>query len=124
MLPAGAAQLASYRSPVGRLASLEVGERLQLPTGKLYEVVERARLNPVRGEQEWDSRPSVLEDGTYGFLTVESFRDLLSRVSSVDVDEEVLERLLSEEVELANVAEGIRTYGPDTNGATRPTDSR
>ena len=73
-LPAEAAQLASYRSPVGRLASLPVGEEIQLPNGELLKVVERALLQPVQNDQEWDSRDSVLESETYGPLTVESLR--------------------------------------------------
>ena len=107
-LPEGTPNLASYRSPVGRLASLDVGESLQLPTGGRYEVVEKAHLNPVRHEHEWDSRPSELEGHTYGFLTIESFRDLLPRVSSGDFDEEMLDSLLSDEVEQQNVSKGIR----------------
>ena len=107
-MPGREAQLASYRSPVGRLASLPVGEGIQLPNGDLLEVAERAVLRPVRNEQGWDSRNSVLEGEAYGPLTVESLRALLSRVPSDEIDEELLERLLDEEVESANVVEGIR----------------
>ena len=107
-LPTRAAQLASYRSPVGRLASLPVGEEIQLPNGELLEVVERALLQPVHNDEGWDSRDSVLESETYGPLTVESLRALLSRLLSGEIDDELLERLLSEEMESANVVEGIR----------------
>ncbi len=107
-LPANAAKLTSYRSPVGRLASLPIGEEIQLPNGELLEVAERALLRPARNEQGWDSRHSILESATYGPLTVESLRALLSRVPSKEIDEELLERLLGEEEESANVVEGIR----------------
>ena len=106
-LPDRTPTLASYRSPVGRLASLDVGENLQLSTGKRYEIVEKALLNPVRFEQEWDSRPSELESHTYGFLTVESFRNLFPSVSE-DFDEEILDSLLSDEAQQENVSEGTR----------------
>ena len=106
-MPTNAPQLASYRSPVGRLASLPVGEEIQL-NGESLEVVERALLRPVQNEQGWDSRNSVLESETYSAVTVESLRALLSHVSSEEIDEELLERLLREEVESASVVEGIR----------------
>ena len=104
----GEAQLASYRSPVGRLASLPVGERMELPNGEVLEVAERAILRPIRVEQGWDSQNSVLESGAYGPLTVESLRALLARVPSDEIDEQLLEKLLEEELESANVVEGIR----------------
>ena len=107
-LPDRTPTLASYRSPVGRLASLDVGENLQLSTGKRYEIVEKALLNPVRFGQEWDSRPSELESHTYGFLTVESFRNLFPSVSLGDFDEEILDSLLSDEAQQENVSEGTR----------------
>ena len=107
-MPAGEAQLASYRSPVGRLASLPVGEAIQLPNGELLEVVERAILQPLLVKQQWDSRDSVLEGETYGPLTVESLRAFIPRTPSDAIDEQLLERLLEEELESINVVEGIR----------------
>ena len=108
-LPVNTPQLASYRSPVGRLASLPVGEVIQLPNGELLEVVERALLQPVQNEQGWwDSRDSRLESETYGPVTIESLRALLSPVAPEETGEEILKELLSEEVETANVVEGIR----------------
>ena len=107
-MPANAPQLASYRSPVGRLASLPVGEEIQLPSGELLEVVERALLRPVQNEQGWDSRNSVLESETYGPVTVESLRALLSRVPSEEIRRRTSRKTLQREVESASVVEGIR----------------
>ena len=104
----GSAQLASYRSPVGRLASLPIGEGVQLPNGKTLEVAERAILRPLRVEQGWDSRDSVLEGEAYGPLTVDSLRSLLSPLRSDELDVELLDRLLEEETLSANVVAGIR----------------
>ena len=107
-MPEKDAQLASYRSPAGRLASLSIGEEVQLPNGQKLEVAERALLRPVRSEQGWDSRDSVLEGETYGPLTIESLRGLLSPIPLDELDDELLESLLEEEIVSANVVEGIR----------------
>ena len=107
-MPKGEAQLASYRSPVGRLASVPIGEGVRLPNGEMLEIAERAILRPLRVEQGWDSRHSVLEGEAYGPLTVDSLRSLLSPMRSDELDAELLERLLEEEDVSANVVEGIR----------------
>ncbi len=99
--------MASYRAPVGRLASLPVGESYPLPDGTV-QVLERALLHPARMDQVWDSKHSVLEGENYGPVTVESFLALLTRVIGKDLDEELLESLLAEERESANISEGIR----------------
>ena len=101
-------RLASYRSPIGRMASLPIGEKIELPNRQLLEVAERAALRPIRSEGEWDSINSVLEGERYGPLTVESLRALLERVPSDQIDEQLLDQLLEEEMESANVIEGIR----------------
>ena len=95
--------MASYRSPVGRLASLPIGESLSLPKGRV-EVLEHARLRPALIDDDWDSRNTVLEGDSYGPVTVESLRALLGTAR----DEDLVGRLLAEEGELANVREGIR----------------
>ena len=107
-LPDGEPHLASYRSPVGRLASLPVGEEIQLPNGEVLQVTERAILRPVRDEQEWDSKDSVLQGETYGPLTVKSLRTLLAKAPADEIDDRVLDTLLEEEPDSANVGEGIR----------------
>lgn len=87
---------------------MPIGEDIQLPNGDVLEVVERATLQPVRVEQEWDSKNSLLEGETYGPLTVESLRALFVRAPSDEIDERLLEELLEEESQLANITEGIR----------------
>src|SRR5882672_3246073 len=69
--------MASYRAPVGRLASLPVGESISLPKAGRVEIVEQARLRPVLSQNRWDSRNSIVEGDSYGPLTIESFRALL-----------------------------------------------
>lgn len=103
--------LASYRSPVGRLAALSIGDELTVNIGGqaiTLEVLEKAQLHPALIDNEWDSRNSVLEGASYGFLTIESFRELLQRGAVADADATLLEQQLEEEEESANILEGRR----------------
>ena len=100
----------SYRSPVGRLASLPIGDELVFTrNGKTtqYEVVEKAQFRTYLSAQGWDSQNSVLENEDFGILTVESLRSILEQDIFKDVDAELLDRLLAEESTSANVQEGL-----------------
>lgn len=99
--------MASYRSPVGRLASLPVGSALQLPTG-VVEVLERAQLHPESKNTGWDSINTVIEGDNYGPVTVESFRALLESAGVDALGEDVLASLLAQESDSANILDGIR----------------
>jgi len=104
-------RLASYRSPIGRLAALPIGEELVLRRDGeeiALEVLEKAQLHPQLSDQEWDSLNSVLEGEDYGVVTVESLRGLLRRDISEDLDADLLDRLLEEESVSTNVREGLR----------------
>ena len=109
-VPDKSLRLASYRSPVGRLAALPVGSEHTLERdGRAVsvEVLEYARFHPTQTGQEWDARNSILEGGAYGPLTIESLRDLLRRTGH-EIDASALESLLEEESAAANVREGVR----------------
>ncbi|PJK29138.1 ATP-binding domain-containing protein [Minwuia thermotolerans] len=102
-------KFASYRSPVGRLAELDVGETFLVTRGGedvFLEVVERARFQPFLSNQEWDGRNAVLEGEAYGPVTVDSLRALLETADRID--ETALDALLSEESDAANVRDGVR----------------
>lgn len=103
---AGVKNLAGYRAPVGRLASLPIGEELRLPDGTLVEVVETDRLHPMSLADGWDSRDSTVRVGYTGPITIESFRALLEEANREDTS--VLDDLLAEEERSANVTEGVR----------------
>ncbi len=104
----GVANLASYRAPVGRLASLPVGSEFSLPNGGVVQVVERAQLRPSHVADGWDSHDTVIEADDLGPLTIESLRSLLYKVVGEEVTEDLLDQLLAEESETANVIEGVR----------------
>lgn len=111
--------LASYRSPVGRLAALSIGDEFTVRMGGediSVEILEKAQLHPAFVTQEWDSRNSVLEGADYGFITVESFRELLAKGVAAEPDATLLERQLEEEEESANILEGRRRSVIDKMG--------
>ena len=104
----GVANLASYRAPVGRLASLPVGSEFSLPNGTVVEVVERAQLRPSHLTDGWDSHDTVIDGENFGPITIESLRSLLYKVVGEEVTEDLLDQLLAKESETANVIEGVR----------------
>lgn len=104
----GFPNLASYRAPVGRLASLSVGTEFTLPNGDTVEVLERAQLRPSALADGWDSRNTVVEAEHFGPLTIESLRALLTEVVGEEVTEDLLGQLLAEETVKANIIDGVR----------------
>ncbi|OPB00300.1 ATP-binding domain-containing protein [Pseudomonas synxantha] len=104
----GFPNLASYRAPVGRLASLAIGAEFTLPNGTVVEVLERAQLRPNALANGWDSRDTVVETEHFGPLTIESLRALLTEVAGEEVTEDILGQLLAEETVKANIIDGVR----------------
>jgi len=100
--------IVSYKTPIGRLASLPPGEELTLPNGTTVEVLERAQLRPLITNDGWDSVDSVIEGSGYGPLTIKSFRVLLEGVSAEELSEDLVGMILAENSELTNILEGIR----------------
>ena len=98
----------SYRAPIGRLASLSVGDEYQLPNGQKVEVIESARFRPFQAKEGWDSRDSVVEGEDFGPLTIDSLRALLQKVAGEELAEDLLGQLLAEESQTANIFDGIR----------------
>jgi len=104
----GFPNLASYRAPVGRLASLAIGAEFTLPNGTVVEVLERAQLRPNALADGWDSRDTVVEAENFGPFTIESLRALLTEVAGEEVTEDILGQLLAEETVKANIIDGVR----------------
>lgn len=93
---------------MGRLASLPVGTEFSLPNGDVVEVVERAQLRPSHLAEGWDSRDTIIEADDLGPFTIESLRSVLYKIAGEEVTENLLEQLLAEESETANIIEGVR----------------
>ena len=104
----GFPNLASYRAPVGRLASLAIGAEFTLPNGTVVEVLERAQLRPSALADGWDSRDTVVEAEHFGPITIESLRALLTEVTGEEVTVDILGQLLAEETVKANIIDGVR----------------
>ena len=104
----GFPNLASYRAPVGRLASLAIGTEFTLPNGTVVEVLERAQLRPNALAGGWDSRDTVVEAEHFGPFTIESLRALLTEVAGEEVTEDILGQLLAEESVKSNIIDGVR----------------
>lgn len=100
--------LASYRAPVGRLASLPIGAEFRLPNGDVLEVIERTRLRPKVVAEEWDSHDTVFESANVSAVTIESLRALLSQVVAPEHVEDMLSKMLAEDAQSANIVDGIR----------------
>lgn len=97
--------LVSYRSPMGAMASRNVGASFVSPGGRAFELHQRILLHPFKRE-EWDSRDSLVESESAGTVTVRSLRELL--LSSASFSEDVLATLLAEENTANNVVAGRR----------------
>lgn len=93
----GVKNLASYRSPVGRLASLAIGDCIVIPNGEELEVVERAILRPTKEQNEWDSKQTVIDTDSFGPVTVFSLRDVLKSLGDIRHVEDILEQIQVEE---------------------------
>jgi len=110
-LPAGDGwRLAGRNSPIGRLASLDVGEEfdVETPAGVVeIRVIERALLHTQRVQHNWDSLNSIIETGDLGPLTVVSMLDLLT-APTIDAGSSILERILAADQQAASIVDGIR----------------
>ena len=71
----------SYHAPIGRLASLPVGEKdwLEIPNGKekFFEVIEKAEFHPLKDAEGWDSKNTAFASEACNQITIESLREFL-----------------------------------------------
>lgn len=102
---AGIRDLASYRSPVGRLAALDIADEYTLPDGRQITIVGHAGFTPERWSGEWDSRNTIYKDELSGPLTIASLRALLLPRASED---DSLEAVLAADEAAGNVVAGLR----------------
>jgi hypothetical protein len=104
--------VASYRSPIGRLAAIKVGEEHEVhkPYGvvKAYEVMERAALRPVHRSNGWDSANTVVEHIGSDPRTIVSLRDLLDALGTNEDGLDLLDKFLASDRASSNIIEGLR----------------
>ena len=97
----GGASLASYDSPLGHLASLQVGDEYTANIAgqsRVLEVLETLTLKPRRDEQGWDSVFSVYTAEDEETITIDpSLRKLFQKQQVNLSDESFLDELLSGE---------------------------
>jgi hypothetical protein len=105
--PGDGSLVASYRSPIGRLAALSVGKQFPSFSWGDLKVRERATLRPRLTDIGWDSVDSVVEGLKAGAVTVKSFRELL-RSTGDDRGVDLLDAMLAEDRAASNVIEGQR----------------
>lgn len=98
----------SYRAPIGRLASLPVGEDFLKPNGDTLSVLERTLLHPNATSSGWDSINNRIEAENFGPVTIESLREVLVKATGVEVPENLLEQIWADEMAKANIIEGVR----------------
>lgn len=107
----GALKVASYRSNLGRLASLEPDDFLEVLRGDkqvTLTVVERALLRPEQDIKGWDAPNTVFETIEFGPVTVESLRRLIGAAGGLEEAIDEIERMMREEEAAAEVATGLR----------------
>jgi hypothetical protein len=107
----GGFKVASYRSPMGRLAALEPGDAIQVyrTSGETtLAVVERALLKPRQDRQGWDATNTVFETEEFGPITVESLRRLLEGRGDLQEAIDEIDRMLREEEAAVEIVQGRR----------------
>ena len=105
---AGDTQLASYASPIGRMAALPVGDEGEViirGVSKRFYLVEKTSFHACKVEGEWDSRGNEYRHESLGVFSVESLRALLA-LEGVDAGDE-LDRLLEQDAAISGVVPGI-----------------
>lgn len=112
-LPESNTVLASYRAPIGRAASLPVGDELPIIIdGKeeIFEIVEKVELHPSFIDQEWDSKNNNFYSAKIGEISIPSLIDLFKKAKKPPSEEleDLLGKLLAEDDEQALITEGRR----------------
>ena len=87
--------LASYHSPIGRLAATPLDQSVRTPRGNDVSADERMKYNPIFQEKRWDSRNSEIESLDMGPYSIQSLRSLIRDVPTEEGD--LLAELLGEE---------------------------
>lgn len=101
-------KIASYRSPLGRIASLAAGDEGSFRYGSTERellIDSSTRLKPQREQGQWDARDTEIDIRDFGHFTIGSLRDLLE--PSTHDEEGNLEALWDDDSD-GNIVEGVR----------------
>lgn len=100
------AGVTSYRSPIGRMASLEVGSDFTLDNGDIAVILEQTRFRTSQGPRGWDSAPTVVTTDQIGPITVKSLRELADEPEITNITDEIL----AAERKRIGIVDGIRRH--------------
>ena len=98
--------IASYRSPIGRMASLQVGSEFKLPNGNTVVILEQTQFRPSHGPSGWDSAPTIVTTEQSGAITVDSLRVFAGEHEIADI----LDQILADEQTRVGIVDGIRRH--------------
>lgn len=98
--------LASYRSPIGRMAALQVGSDITLPNGHTVVILEQTQFRPAQGSDGWDSTPTLIASESFGPITVESLRAFAAEREIANL----LDQVIAEEQMRVGLVDGIRRH--------------
>jgi len=113
--PLGGLKVASYRSPIGKIAAQPAGEEIPLPVGgreQWVTVKSSTKLDPLREVGVWDSKNNRIDLGSLGKATVVSLRALLEE-GLFEAEKDILAEALAKDE--PNYIEGIRRAGRQTH---------
>lgn len=105
------ATFASYRAPIGRLASIPAGEDLEIEVGgkkQYYEVIEKIIYHPKKDDDKWDSINNIFESDDETTITIESLNKLLYPFNNEEEIQDILGSMLQDDSSSDNIYEGIR----------------
>jgi hypothetical protein len=109
--PGADRRLAGRNTPIGRLASLDVGEEFEIRTPggvQSVEIVGKTILHPSQRAAEWDSRDSIFYGDGHDPITIISMLDFLATSSAAEHDTSLLDSILADDERATNIIEGIR----------------
>lgn len=105
------ATFASYRAPIGRLASIPAGEDLEIEIeGKkqYYEVIEKIIYHPRSNNNKWDSINNIFEGDNEATITIKSLNKFLYTFTDEEDFKDIVGSLLQEGSSSDNIYEGVR----------------
>ena len=98
--------LVSYRTHVGRMASLDVGADFTFLNGNNVVILERTQFRPSQDSGGWDSAPTVVRTEQIGAITVDSLRVFVGEGETANI----LDQILADEQTRVGIVDGIRRH--------------